>query len=151
MEFLTIILLNYGGRIYMNVNNLTQDNKTYELIKKSLDASALRSKVISNNISNVNTKGYKKYYVSFEDTLKDEVGALELKTTDDRHIKNQSEKGEISIKQDLSSSMREDGNNIDIENEMANQAANTLLYNAMITQMNNRLTNTRNVITGGGR
>jgi flagellar basal-body rod protein FlgB len=59
--------------------------------------------------------------------------------------------GKIKIKQDKSTSMREDGNNVDIESEMSNQAANTLLYNALITQANSKLSMTRYVITGGER
>jgi flagellar basal-body rod protein FlgB len=45
--------------------------------------------------------------------------------------------------------MREDGNNVNIDSEMTNQAANSLMYNALITQINNRLSNTRTVINGG--
>lgn len=135
----------------MNLNNIPKDRQVYELIKKGLDASSLRSKVIANNIANINTKGYKKYFVSFEDTLQKSIDDIEMKTNDERHIKSVPESGEISIKQDITSSMREDGNNVDIDNEMANQAANTLMYNALISQINNRLANERYVITGGGR
>lgn len=45
--------------------------------------------------------------------------------------------------------MRTDGNNVDIDNEMANLAANYLKYNALISQVNNRMSTTRTVITGG--
>lgn len=135
----------------MNLNNVSKDRQVYDLIKKGLDASSLRSKVIANNIANINTKGYKKYSVSFEDTLNVHMNEINMKTTDERHINPIPDKGEISIQQDTASSMREDGNNVDIDSEMANQAANTLLYNAMISQINNRLSNERYVITGGGR
>lgn len=135
----------------MNLNGMTQDRKVYELMKRSLDASSLRSKVIANNIANINTKGYKKYSVSFEETLNKSIDYIDMKISDERHIKAGAESGEISIEQDITSSMREDGNNVDIDNEMANQAANTLMYNAMISQINNRLSNERYVITGGGR
>lgn len=130
------------------MNNTSMDLKVYDLLKKSLDASSIRGKVIANNIANVNTNGYKKYTVSFEETLRDNMDKLELKNEDGKHMKLR-EQGEITVKKDESTSVRADGNNVDIENEMANQAANTLMYNALITQVNNRLNNTRYVINGG--
>jgi flagellar basal-body rod protein FlgB len=125
------------------------DKKVYSLIKSSLDASSLRSKVSANNIANINTKEFKASYVSFEDTFKKSVESLELKTNNERHLKINPEEGQISVKKDTTSSMREDGNNVNIDSEMTNQAANSLMYNALITQINNRLSNTRTVINGG--
>jgi len=133
------------------MSNMSYDNKVYNLIKQGLDASSLRSKVIANNIANVNTKGYKKYYVTFEETLKNTMNSMQLQKSDDLHLDGSNVAGKISVKQDKSTSMREDGNNVDIESEMSNQAANTLLYNALITQANSKLSLTRYVITSGGR
>ena len=50
----------------METGNLSSSSQTYKLLQKALDASSLRSKTSANNIANVNTKGYKKYYVTFE-------------------------------------------------------------------------------------
>ncbi len=44
--------------------------------------------------------------------------------------------------------MRTDGNNVDIDNEMVNNSANALMYNALVTQVNNRLATTRYIING---
>lgn len=134
----------------MEINNNSMDSNTYALIKKSLDASALRSKVSANNIANLNTKDYKAYYVSFEDTLQNNMDNLDLKTSDSRHITDSGQDyGDISVKQDTTTAMNQDGNNVDIDNEMVNQAANSLMYNAMVTELNNRMANTRLVINGG--
>ncbi len=103
----------------------------YQLLKTTLDATELRSKTIANNIANINTPGYKRKYVSFEETLD--------KT---------SKKVNIQVKEDDSTSMREDGNNVDLENEKVNQAANTLEYNALISIVNTKILMTKNVITG---
>lgn len=132
----------------MNLKSLSKDQLVYNLLKKGLDASSLRTKAISNNIANINTKGYKRQYVSFEESLKENMDNLNLKTEDDKHIQEGSEYGQIKTAVDESSSMREDGNNVDPENEMANEAANTLMYNALITQTNSRLSMERYVING---
>ena len=105
--------------------------KIYELIKTSLDATELRGRTIANNIANVNTPGYKRKYVSFEETLDS--------------IKGQPR---IEVKQDNSTSVRTDGNNIDLENEKVNQAANTLMYNSLISITNTKLQIAKSVITG---
>lgn len=135
----------------MNIEGMSQDSFSYELIKKSLNASSLRGKTIANNIANINTKGYKRFNVSFEETLKDNMDNFSMKRTNEMHLKDGQDFGEIGVKQDTSSSMREDGNNVDLENEKVNQAANTLMYNTLISQANSRLSSLRYVITGGGR
>ena len=135
----------------MNTSNLSKSSEVYDLLKKGLAASSLRSKAISNNIANINTKGYKKYLVSFEENLQKSIDNMDLKTTESKHINENGETGEAKLQQDLSSSMREDGNNVDIDNEMANQAANTLMYNALITQVNSKIALQRYIINEGRR
>lgn len=128
---------------------MSKSQYVYNLLKEGLDASSLRSKVIANNISNINTKGYKAYEVSFEDNLKKSIDDIELKTTNEKHIKDDGAGSDITMQQDLTGSMREDGNNVDIDNEMANQAANNLMYNALITQVNSRISLERYIIKDG--
>lgn len=135
----------------MNMGSLSKSQEAYNLIKKGLDASSLRSKVTSNNIANINTKGYKQYSVSFEENLKDSMSDIDLKNTNKKHIDNAAAYGDIKVNRDTSSSMREDGNNVDIDNEMTNQAANAIMYNALITQVNARLSMERYVINEGRR
>lgn len=75
---------------------------------------------------------------------------MELKTSEDKHIKSTEPEGEISIQQDNTTSMREDGNNVDVENEEVNMAANALMYNALVTIANNKLSVTKYIINGRG-
>ncbi|MGM9974004.1 MAG: flagellar basal body rod protein FlgB [Clostridiaceae bacterium] len=121
----------------------------YDLLKKALDASSLRGEIIAQNLSNINTPNYKKYTVSFEDSLANEK-KVSMKSTKIKHYSDGIvQQGDIRIVQDNSTSMREDGNNVDLDLEKVNQAANSLMYNALITEANSRLTSTRYVITGG--
>ena len=133
----------------VEINNLSNNSQTYELLKMGLDAASLRSKASANNIANVNTKEYKKYYVTFEESLRDQVDTLNLKTSNDKHISATSSNGEVKLEQDTTSSMNSDGNNVDIDIEMANQAANNMMYNALITQVNSRLSLERYIVNGG--
>ena len=132
-------------------NNISKSSYVYELLKKSLDASSIRGKVIANNIANINTKDYKRYYVTFEENLKESMNNLELLGDSSAHIKKYGGYGDVKIKQDRSTSTRQDGNNVDIDNEMTNQAANTLMYNALVSQVNSRLSLEKYVINEGRR
>ncbi|BDR75892.1 flagellar basal body rod protein FlgB [Clostridium tetani] len=127
--------------------NKNIDRQNYDNIKKALDVASTRGRVINNNISNVNVKGYKRHYVEFEESLKKNREDLDLKFTKNRHISTGLEYGKMEIKRDETSSMREDGNNVDIDTEKVNQAANTLMYNALISQLNNRISIKRHIIS----
>ena len=74
---------------------------------------------------------------------------LNLKTTSDKHISDATSIGEAKVEQDTTSSMNPDGNNVDIDSEMANQAANNIMYNSLITQVNIKLSLERYIINGG--
>jgi len=130
----------------MNINN---NDSTYKILKLGLDASSLRGKVIANNIANINTKNFKKSYVTFEENLTNEKNKLSLKKTNVEHLNGKHNNSLISIEQDKSTSMRQDGNNVDLDLEKVNQAANTMMYNALITQANSKLSMTKSVISGG--
>ncbi|MDU2156106.1 MAG: flagellar basal body rod protein FlgB, partial [Clostridium sp.] len=74
-----------------------------------------------------------------------------LKRTKKEHLNGKLNNSLISVKQDKSTSMRTDGNNVDMDLEKVNQASNTLMYNALITQANSKLNMTKSVISGGSR
>ena len=139
-------MVEYGiGVVNLYINN----DSTSQMIKLGLDTAALRGKVISNNIANINTENYKKSYVSFEENLNNEKEKISLNKTSDKHIDGSSDNSLIQVKKDNSTSMRTDGNNVDLDLEKVNQASNTLMYNALITQANSRISMTKSVISGG--
>ncbi|HHY64130.1 MAG TPA: flagellar basal body rod protein FlgB [Clostridiaceae bacterium] len=114
-------------------------------IERGLDAAWLRNTVISQNIANVDTPGYKRKVVQFEEFLSDE-----MKTGKISKGKSRLYGDDIRIIEDPSeSSYRSDGNNVDIENEMALLAANTLRYNTLIQKINGDFQKLKLVIRGG--
>ncbi|NEZ45885.1 flagellar basal body rod protein FlgB [Clostridium niameyense] len=132
----------------MTINSMSQEQRTYYLLKKGMDASSYRSKVISNNTSNFNTPGYKRHYVTFEDSLNNSMDNLSMKITKGQHINDGISYGDIKEEVDRTSSMRTDGNNVDLDHEMVNKSSNALMYSALITQANNKLSTTKYVING---
>lgn len=132
----------------MPIQSISSD-VTYNLIKSGIKASNVRAKTIANNMANVNTKNYKRFNVVFEENLKkdDDSSNLKLKRTNSAHLSGGNlDSNNISVEQDKTTSMRSDGNNVDLDIEKVNQAANTLKYNALITSINGKFNSLKNVI-----
>ena len=130
--------------------------KNTYLLKRSLDASWLRNKVISNNIANVDTPGYKGQKVQFEEFLSQAIDnkAVQGVITNEKHIPiGAGSIGRLNAKvvTDNSTSMRLDGNNVDIESEMAQMAKNNIMYNALIQKISGEFSKLRTAINGGGK
>ncbi|MDU2066191.1 MAG: flagellar basal body rod protein FlgB [Sporomusaceae bacterium] len=112
------------------------------LLEKALSASALRQKVISNNIVNVNTPGFKRSEVIFEDKLQQAIGGPKLLSLVRTHGAHLSGTREVStdpaVVVDKDTSMRLDGNNVDIDKEMAGLAKNSIYYNSVAQQLSKK-------------
>lgn len=125
-------------------------------IEKSLDASLKRNEVIAQNIANVDTPGYSRKTVSFEEQLSDAISQKSRfigKRTDPRHIPiGASSVDDVQIqvtKDNKSLDMRLDGNNVDIENEMSQMAENNIRYEVLIQRMSGVFNKMKSVIREG--
>lgn len=130
------------------------DDINFNLIPKAMDALSLRQTVISQNISNYNTPGYKRKYVEFEDELQkalDKEATLSLRVNNPAHINNTllAEKIQASVKVDDSKFLRDDGNNVDIDKEFTYMLENGLKYNAMTRLMTYAIQRYDTAIRGG--
>lgn len=123
------------------------------VLKKALDAEALRQRVIANNIANVNTPYFKKSTVEFESLLKAALGrdSIKLTANDPKHFGAVPTLADLrpEVRVNKTTSMRTDGNNVDIDEEMANLAANSIEYQATARELSDRLSLLGYVITGG--
>lgn len=134
--------------------------KLYEksnILEKAVNAAWERNNTISQNLANVDTPNYKRKDVAFEEYLNAALDGSKLEgtVTDKRHIKinsNNIDEIEPALVQDNSdTSMRLDGNNVDIDSEMAGLAKNTIQYNTLIQLINNNYSKIKSVISEGGR
>lgn len=124
------------------------------VLEQALSASSLRQKVISNNISNVNTPGFKKSEVVFEDLLQDAMGSssgkLPMMKTNSRHLPMQREGIPTPVVNVVdNTSFRTDASNVDIDIEMANLSKNNIYYNAVVQQMSSYFTGIKSAIKEG--
>lgn len=105
---------------------------TINLLDRTLDLRSLRHNLISSNIANQETPGYKAVDIDFKAALdKAEGETLPLINSDGRHIEGVSSgsEGKVSV-QRTGVDDGYDKNSVNIEMEMAKMAENTLMYNA---------------------
>lgn len=126
-------------------------SNTISTLENGLNYSSLKQKVISQNIANEATPGYKAKDVSFKETLQMTVNqSLAANRTNNRHfdfkVSESSNQGIVTRK---NVSFNENGNSVDIDNEMADLATNQIYYNALIDRMSGKFSSLQNVIRGG--
>jgi len=119
-----------------------------EFLLKGLDAVWLRQKVISNNIANSETPGYKRLSVEFEDLLKN---LIESKYDDIEALKEAIANIESVVKQDSSSSTRLDGNNVVMDKEQIELARAQLQYEYLVSSLSSQISRLKYAINGGSR
>lgn len=129
-----------------------------DYLERSLSLSSTRQSLISNNIANVDTPGYKTMDVSFEEILKTEK---EKQTTDFNFQGNISNPKHFVIGQSLNNefqpeiivqndtSMLNNENNVDVDLEMTKLAENEIWYNTLVELMSKEFSILRYVVTEG--
>lgn len=127
-----------------------------DFLTKSLDAHAMEQKVLANNIANVNTPNFKGTEVAFKDqlenVLRNQQLQLPLKTDDPRDITSGLPLSLADVKprliSDPTTSMRSDGNNLDIDQQMATLAKNSMEVNALTRLVSDDFRDLRSSIEG---
>ncbi len=122
------------------------DSVPINLMNKDLDGLWTRQQEISDNISNVETPGYKSKSVSFEDQLKALLTDNSASTNEIvKGIKNTQPQTTVSDEE----SLRLDGNNVDIEKENVELARTQLNYMYSLRELSNYFSRLRYAITDG--
>lgn len=130
--------------------------KADNVLEESLNQRLIKQNVITSNISNAQTPGYRALGYEFEEQLRAAVGndgAMSINATDARHFKHQGLTVNGDLRGDLhvkpSESIGNDGNTVDLDSEMADLAWNQTLYRATVELLNRRLGMMRYGINGG--
>jgi flagellar basal-body rod protein FlgB len=118
---------------------------TDSYLRAAMSGLAARQRAIANNVANVDTPGFKASEVRFEDVLSNA-----LKSGTPGSAINQSSLNSAASRSTLedATSMRADGNNVDIDREMESLSEANLNYSALTQVMSTRLGILRSVIKG---
>ena len=107
-------------------------------LSRSLKQTSLRHTLVSENLANVNTPGYKRRDLDF---------GIALETADSK-LKGNRLHGDSQIKVS-GGAMRRDGNSVDLESEVAAMAETEFRYKLMTDLTNRYFSGLRNVIREG--
>jgi len=113
------------------------------VIGSAMRASIFRNEIISNNIANADTPGFKKSRVEFEGSLQ--------KALDNISRTGVKDLGGVSMRAVTmhdSFNYRIDENNVDMETEMADLYQNAAKYDALVSMVTNNNRRLNIVITG---
>ncbi len=128
--------------------------KSTQALEKGLQSSYLRNEVIANNIANVETPGFKSSRVEFESVFKEALekeSSFVAKRTRGKHISfgvSDLENLSPRVVEDSSTSIRMDGNNVDIDFENVELAKNTVLYNTLVKKISTEYSKIKSAIEG---
>lgn len=112
--------------------------------------STLKHKTVSQNIANADVPNYKSKDVSFRHILDDEQSkTIQAYRTNPRHIHFENQAAHSPIITKKNQQYHHNGNNVDIDKEMADLATNQIYYNALIERLNGKFSTLSNVIRGG--
>ncbi|MDE6208868.1 MAG: flagellar basal body rod protein FlgB [Lachnospiraceae bacterium] len=104
-----------------------------DVLSKAADASWTRNEILTNNLANNNTPGYKRKDVSFENYLFEELASGSNTSLRKRVADIDLSNLNATIYTDYSNlSYRLDGNNVDIDTENVEYASNQIRYNTLI-------------------
>ena len=109
------------------------------MLSRVLDTAALRHRVISNNLANVNTPGFQRKEVSFEESFSRELqrgGEVRAAAVQPRVVESQTE------------TARQDGNNVDLDKEMGDLSKNALVFDTAIQLLMGQIASMRTAIAG---
>ena len=112
------------GRVQMS-----KTNSVIDLIEAGIRAESLRQQAIANNVANIETPGYRRIDVKFEELLAqftDSSGAVDLG------------KAEPQIFQPNQTPVKSNGNDVNLESEVGQMIKNTLRHKAYIRILNKK-------------
>ncbi|MEE1033400.1 MAG: flagellar basal body rod protein FlgB [Agathobacter sp.] len=118
------------------------------LLTKAADASWKRETVISNNLANVNTPGYKRKDLNFQGVLTEELGRCKHESLDSKVSDVDLSRLDPQIYVDSANySYRMDGNNVDIDTENVELASEQIRYEGLTDCINSEFERMKAVIS----
>ncbi len=129
-------------------------DRSLEALSKTLDLRSQNQVIISSNIANADTPGYQAQELNFEGALAKAL-TLDESPIARTHPGHRGSGGPIQdvrgeIQNQINDVVREDGNTVDRDAEMATLAENQLLYTAAADLLKKKLALLRYSINDGG-
>lgn len=127
------------------------DFSNIDRLVKELDVKILKTELISSNIANIDTPGYKAKDLKFDHYLEESMDDLNLKITNPKHIRDEASVVEGNQIVEDSKPGRADGNNVNVEEEMLKLVKNNIDYNITVQLLSKSIARIKNAIEEGRR
>lgn len=134
-------------------------NQTISLLERSLDLRATKHRSVVSNVANIDTPNYKAFDVMVDDEMQrlqrsPEAGqAIRAEATRPNHIDPEKRVAGRAIRRTRVGNdihiKRRDGNTVDLDQEMATMAENSLMYTLSAQIVAKKFQALRTVIEGG--
>ena len=121
------------------------DDTTLKALIASLNMRRKRQEILASNIANSETPGYKAKRLDFEEALSNAIDLDEIhsmKKGSSKHfetVQGDLEQLTPRVYEDPSSSVGEDGNSVNREQELARMAENKLMFDASVQLLNKKM------------
>ena len=133
-------------------------NGADKLAMRSLDLRSTNGKVITSNIANAETPGYRAIGYDFEEQLQAVANVsdeMPMKTSMAQHMRHPFATADGQIQPDVfirpTESIGHDSNTVDLDEEMAQMAKNDILFRTAVEAINRKVAILRYAIAAGGR
>jgi flagellar basal-body rod protein FlgB len=131
--------------------------KTLDILQRSMDVNLLRQDVIANNIANSDTPNFKRTMVNFETSLQTALESEKARPfptvmTDEKHMPFYRPMDYRDVRPrrvlDYLTTSKNNGNNVDIEEESMNYLSSQLAYTLMTNTVSTEFRNLNLVLRG---
>ncbi len=119
-------------------------------LQKDLDGLWARQKVISDNMANIETPGYKEKNISFENQLKSKIDSIDGSGNVPDEI-NGIEDTKPLMTENTRETYRADNSGVDLEQQMVSMARTSLNYSYSLQTMGDYFTRLKAAITGSSK
>jgi flagellar basal-body rod protein FlgB len=135
----------------MIMGNLLSDS-SFSVAQKALSGLSYRKDLIAQNIANAETPGYLAKEVNFESTLKrvmNGTGSITQKKTREGHMSldDITTSDFFTVQNRPGGSLRNDGNNVDVEQELVNMTETELKYQALTQAISKKISILKSIAT----
>ena len=132
-------------------------DKAFDVLGTSLNFRQLRQNIITSNIANADTPGFKSQRLAFEKALQsaaDTEGTNRMSGSSEKHFLQGGggfETVDVEIFDDPDVTPSNDLNTVDVEKEMTKLAGNQIMYDAATRLINKKMAMLKYAISEGGK
>jgi flagellar basal-body rod protein FlgB len=102
---------------------MIQDKTVINLLETAMTAEGLRQQAIASNVANMNTRGYRRVDINFEEALTKAMSKSENPSGDDIDMEYYETKN---------TPLNEHGNDVNVDNEVGEMVKNSLKHHAFM-------------------